>query len=98
MMNGKCSICENRNCRGMEQLREFESWDDLAGHCAEATIVRWVNELAVKKEAMKFQHKKYNERRKQIVRAAQRLLDPDELELIRKQAAAKASGGGDEKK
>lgn len=27
-------------------LRRFADWNDLAAHCDEATILRWVNELA----------------------------------------------------
>jgi 4-alpha-glucanotransferase len=35
------------DCDGTtNSLRRFADWNDLASHCDEATIVRWVNELA----------------------------------------------------
>jgi hypothetical protein len=36
-----------KECDGaVNTLRYFACWDDLAAHCDEETIVRWINELA----------------------------------------------------
>lgn len=85
--------CEDPKCPGLEKLREFTSWTDLTAHCGENTIVRWVNELAVKKEQSRFAHRQYNEKKKLILKTAQELLSPAELTELKRQAVLKAEEG-----
>lgn len=83
--------CGESACPGLEQLREYTSWNDLVAHCGEATIVRWVNDYAEKKAAQRFAHKQYNEKKKLMVRAAMDVLSEGEIAELKAQAARKAS-------
>ena len=44
-----CPECgqPSTRCPGVNQLRRFNNWNDLASHLDEATIVRMINELSV---------------------------------------------------
>jgi hypothetical protein len=40
-----------KDCNGMvNALRRFADWSDLAAHCDEETIVRWINQLAEERQ------------------------------------------------
>lgn len=89
----ECNECDSPLCNGeTNTLRQFASWSDLAAHADEATIVEWVNELERAKAQLdnaKMYGKRYRERKKQFASIAKQLLDPDELEEIRRQVDAK---------
>jgi hypothetical protein len=57
-----CTYCPG--CGGVREgcdgttnsLRHFADWNDLASHCDENTIVRWVNELANRQAGSRIAH------------------------------------------
>ena len=93
MAVNNCPNCDRPGCNGrLNVLREFADYSDLADHTDEETIVKWVNAHWNQREAQKLSHKKYTERNKMLLKAAERMLDPDERALLKRQAAAKVNG------
>lgn len=70
----------------MNKLREFEGWEDLLREADQVQIVRWVNELAGKREAQAKSHRKYNQTQKALVKVAREMLDRGEIEALSKEA------------
>jgi len=92
----ECAFCDQQEpsfCNGGpgNQLREYAGWNDLSAHCDETTIVRWVNELAAVKERQRYQHARYNKKQQMLQRAARRLLAPDEIAAVERQAERDAA-------
>lgn len=88
-----CTECDSPLCTGeLNTLRQFSSWNDLAAHVDEETILGWVNQLEKALSQLsnvKLYGKRYRERKKQFANIAKQLLDPDELKEIRRQVDAK---------
>lgn len=70
----------------MNKLREFLTWEDLVRNAEQVQIVRWVNELAEKKERQAVAHRRYNQTQKALVRVAREMLDRGELDALVKEA------------
>lgn len=85
-------------------LRVFQDIDDLFDSIDNAVIFAWVNELARVKplfqklyeaeEKRRGYHKVYQTRKKLTLAAVTRLLDPDELKRIQKEAEERVVEGG----
>lgn len=78
-----CTECDDPACNGQtNQLREYESWKQLAAHCDEETILAWVNELALSKVKVRAWGKRYRLRQQAFAKLAKAQLDPDEIERM----------------
>lgn len=88
-----CTECNDSKCEGVNKLREFASWEDLSAHLSEAKILEFVNGYWGMRMAQKEQGARYRTKQQALAKVAKKLLDPDELELIARQAAEKVESG-----
>lgn len=81
-----CPECNDKDCPGVNRLRLFANWEDLSAHLSEIKIVEFVNAYWGMRLAQKEQGAKYRAKQQALARVARRLLDPDELAAIERQA------------
>lgn len=74
-------------------MREFADWEDLSAHLSEMKIVEFVNGYWAMKVAQKEQGARYRVKQQALAKVAKKLLDPDELDLISRQAAQRVEDG-----
>ncbi len=98
----ECTVKDQRRlqCEGMDRLRRFESWNDLAGHLSEEMILHAVNTYQAIFEDYERLKEQENDRRsaskarqlnqKALVAYAKENLSQDELTELRERAERKA--------
>lgn len=89
----KCPECDSPTCRGYNKLRHFLEWSDLSSHIDEETLVSWVNELNDKVEAQRSSGKRYRTKQQLFAARVREMLDPDEIEELKRQAQRKVEDG-----
>lgn len=78
-----CSCDAGASCtRERNKLRTFIDEDDLLDHNDNAQIVEWVNKYAEYIGDRRTYHRKYQNKKRLLIKAAQRLLDQDELARV----------------
>ena len=86
----KCQECQSPTCPGREKLRHFADWDDVAAHLSEETIVEFINQLHAVRLSQKRMGLKYRTKQNILAKVATKMLDPDELEEIERQATERS--------
>jgi hypothetical protein len=87
-----CRECEDESCPGPDKLRHFATWDDLAAHAGEETLLRWVNHYQQMIEARDSAGRKYRVKQQILAKVAQKYLDQDELDRVEQLAMEKGAG------
>lgn len=79
--------------KAKNELKHFESEDDLFDSNDNEVILAWVNELADLKHQRRAYHKKRNIRMKMFAQVAEKMLAPDEVERVWAAAEEKMEEG-----
>lgn len=77
-----CQECAEKDCPGVEKLREFSDWSDLSVHASEEVIVAWINHYARMIWARDEAGRRYRFKQQKLAEVARKYLDKDELERL----------------